>query len=452
MRRSIKQHLLIGILCLGIVFALGWFSERFQHQFDVTANQRNTLTPSSVASVQALPGPTEIIAVMGPNATARNAVTSLVQRYQAHTPDLSLSFINPDTNPAEARGLNAAPGGELIIRNGTNERRLQAVSERALTGVFRQLSSEGNQTVAFITGHDERSPLLSTNADWGLVTNAMARIGVDIIEHSLVTDPRLPDSLDLVVIADPRRPYFPGEIASINEWLQRGGNLLWLQETDTHGATGAGLQRFADEFGIKSLPGRVIDAASQQLVQGSPTFVVLDRFIPHPTTRQLTNPVLLPESQAFEVTPLAGQDLAVLLQTPESSWTEMGALEGEVSFDENTDEVAGPLILGVSIERKINDRDQRVVIIGDADFGASAYLGNGGNLAMIESLFLWLGGNAAALEFVTTPALDAELQLTNAQIITLTLGFLVTLPVALLGVAGFAAWRRRPPSASTANT
>ena len=448
MRRSIKQHLLLGALCLGIVFALGWFSERYSYQFDVTANQRNSLTSSSIASVQALPGQTEIIAVMGPNANARNAVTSLVQRYQVHAPNLDLTFINPDTNPAEARSLNAAPGGELIIRNGANERRLQAVSERALTGVFRQLSSEGNQTVAFITGHDERSPLLSTNSDWGLTTNALARIGVDIIEHSLVTDPRLPDTLDLVVIADPRRPYFPGEIASINEWLQRGGNLLWLQETDTHGTTGAGLERFADEFGIKSLPGRVIDAASQQVVQGSPTFVVLDRFVPHPTTRQLTNPVLLPEVQAFSVTPLAGQELSVLLQTPESSWTELGALEGNVGFDENTEEVAGPLILGVSVEREINGRDQRVVIIGDADFGASAYLGNGANLAMIESLFLWLGGNAAALEFVTEPAVDADLQLTNSQIVSLTVSFLVVLPLILLTMAGVAAWRRRPPAAN----
>jgi len=413
------------------------------------SHQRNTLTAASVGAVQALPGGTEITAVMGPNPTAREAVTSLVQRYQTHAPGLTLSFINPDTNPAEARALNAAPGGELIIRNGSNERRLQAVSERALTGVFRQLASEGNTRVAFITGHDERSPLLGTNSDWGLVTDAMAKIGVDIVEHSLVTDPRLPDELDLVVIADPRRPYFPGEIASIDEWLQRGGNLLWLQETDTHGQTGAGLQRFADEFGIRSLPGRVIDAASQQLVQGSPTFVVLDRFVPHPTTRQLTNPVLLPEAQAFEVTPLAGQDTAVLLKTPDASWTELGALEGEVGFDENTAEVAGPLILGVSIERRMNDRDQRVTIIGDADFGASAYLGNGANLALIESLFLWLGGNAAALEFVTKPAVDAELSLNNTQIIALTASFLIAIPVTLLGIAGFAAWRRRAPATSS---
>jgi len=449
MRRSIKQHVFIGALCLGIAIALGWFSERYSYQFDITANKRNTLTPSSIASVQALSEQIEIIAVMGPNVNARQAVTSLVQRYQTHAPNLSLSFINPDTNPAEARGLNAAPGGELIIRNGSNERRLQAVSERALTGVFRQLGSQGNQTVAFITGHDERSPLLSTNTDWGLVTDAMARIGVDIVEHSLVTDPRLPDTLDLVVIADPRRPYFPGEIASINEWLQRGGNLLWLQETDTHAATGAGLQRFADEFGIKSLPGRVIDAASQQLVQGSPTFVVLDRFIPHPITRLLTNPVLLPEAQAFSVTPLAGQELKVLLQTPEASWTELGELEGEVGFDDDSDEVAGPLILGVSVEREINGRDQRVIIIGDADFGTSTYLGNGANLAMIESVFLWLGGNAKALEFVTTPAVDADLQLTNKQIIALTACFLVVLPLVLLSVAGFTAWRRRAPAANT---
>lgn len=446
MRRSIKQHVFLGVLVAGIVLAMGWFSERYTHQVDVTANQRNTLTDASVASAQALPGYTNIIAVMGPSANARDAVTSLVQRYQAHAPNIQLRFVNPDTNPAEARALNAAPGGELIVRNGNNERRLQAVSERALTGVFRQLTSEGNQTIAFITGHDERSPLLTTNSDWGDVTNALARVGVNIIDYSLVTHPSITDDIDLVVIADPKRPYFPGEVASINDWIQRGGSLLWLQEDDTHSQTGAGLERFADEFGIRSIPGRVIDAASQQLVQGSPTFVALDRFIPHPTTRQLTSPILLPEAQAFQVTPLAGQETAILLQTPDASWTELGALEGEVGFDENSAEVAGPLILGVSIERQINNRDQRIIVIGDADFGASAFLGNGSNLAFIESLFLWLGGNAAALEFVTSPAVDAELDLSNQQIISLSIGYLVVLPLSLLVIAVFAVWRRRPPA------
>jgi len=143
---------------------------------------------------------------------------------------------------------------------------------------------------------------------------------------------------------------------------------------------------------------------------------------------------------------LAGQKTAVILQTPDASWTELGALEGEVRFDENTDEVAGPLVLGVSIERTINDREQRVVIIGDADFAATAYLGNGANLALVESIFLWLAGNAAALEFVTQPAVDAQLSLDNRSIISLTVAYLAVIPLSLLAMAGVAAWRRRPPA------
>ena len=147
------------------------------------------------------------------------------------------------------------------------------------------------------------------------------------------------------------------------------------------------------------------------------------------------------------MTPLAGQNTAALLQTPNASWTETGTLEGEVIYNENTAEVAGPLILGVSIERKINEREQRIIIIGDADFGAGSFVGNGSNLAFIESLFLWLGGNAAALEFVTSPAIDAQLDLNKQHIISLSIGFLLVLPLCLFGVAGFAVWRRREPAA-----
>ncbi|MEE9320854.1 MAG: GldG family protein [Granulosicoccus sp.] len=443
MQRSITFHALLSILVITIVLALGWFATRLNLSFDVTANDRNTLSPASVRAVESLTTPVDIIAVLGPVKSQRDAVTALIARFQAYKPDLSLQFVNPETDPAAARELNAAPEGELILRGNQREQRLQTVSERSVVGALRQLAREGERQIRFITGHDERSPTMMTNTDWGLIAEHMASIGYVSEELSLVSEPQIGEQVDLLVIAAPVRPYFPGEIASLTEYLSRGGNLLWMQETPMQGETGAGLERLSTEFGIDTLPGVVIDTASQTLDAASPDFVLLDRFPAHPATAALANPVLLPQAQALAVTPLAGQDLLPLLQTPESSWTETGTLKGEMRFDENSAEVAGPLMLGVTIERKIDKKIQRIAVLGDADFAASQFLGNGGNKALAEALLVWLAGDIDALAFVTTPPPDSQLNLGNKSIVILSAVLLVALPLALLTIALTVRLRRR---------
>jgi len=271
----------------------------------------------------------------------------------------------------------------------------------------------------------------------------LASIGLISREQSLVGEPYISDDTDLVVIAAPDRPYFPGEIASLNDYLQRGGNLLWLSEIASDSPTGPGLSFLSDYLGIDMLPGTVIDTASQALDADSPDFVLLDRFPEHEVTSALTSPVLLPQAIALSVTPLAGQVTRALLQTPESSWTETNALSGAIQFDENSKEVAGPLMLGVTVERQLSEDVQRVAVIGDADFASSQFVGNGGNQSFMESLTLWLTGDAKALEFVSQRAPDSELQLSNKAIIGLTLVYLAALPVLLLITAAIVRWRRR---------
>lgn len=443
MKRSARLHIILSILLTGIILSLGWLAIRFDTAFDITANDRHSLTPTTHKVLRSINTPVELIAILGPDKAQRNGVESLVARFQAIKPDLDLRFINPETDPAAARALNAAPGGELILRTADREQRLQNLSERSLVNSLRQLTQDGNRDIVFISGHDERSPLRDTNDDWSTMAQRLASVGLVSRELSLVSQPYLDDSIDLLVIAAPKRPYFPGEIASINDYISRGGNLLWLSEIPSDSPSGPNLQLIADNLGITTLPGTVIDTASQALDTATPDFVLLDRFPTHPVTSVLRNPVLLPQARAIAVTPLAGQTTLPLLQTPDSSWTETGELSGAITFDSNTNEVAGPLLLGITIERALGEGQQRFAVIGDADLGASQFVGNGANQAFLETLFLWLTGDADALEFVTQRAPDSELSLNNTAIIGLSVLYLAGIPTLLLLIAVIIRWRRR---------
>lgn len=441
--RSSRLHTVLSVLLICITLAVGWLSQRVTLGVDLTANARNSLSDTSESVLRAIKTPVEIIAVIGPDQQQRDAISTLVSRLQDIKPDVQLQFINPETDPAAARVLNATTGGELILRTAGRERRLKNLSERSITSSLRHLNREEDRTIAFLTGHDERSPTRISNQDWSTVASRLDAIGLVSRELSLVSEPYIDDTIDLLVIAAPRRKYFPGEVASLDSYLNRGGNLLWLSEGSSNSASGPGLQLLADTLGVDTLPGVVIDTNSQALAADSPDFVLLDRFPTHPVTQTLVSPVLLPQAAALAVTPLAGQTTLPLLQTPTSSWTETGTLSGAISFDENTVEVAGPLLLGVTIERQLAQGTQRVAVIGDADFGSSQFIDNGGNQNFIEALMLWLTGEFNALEFGTQSAIDSTLTLSNNSIVLLSAVYLAGLPLLLLSTAILVRWRRR---------
>ena len=441
--RSSRLHTVLSVLLVCITLAAGWLSQRVTQGFDVTANARNSLSESSEQVLRAIDTPVEIIAVIGPSQQQREAISTLVNRLQEIKLDVTLRFINPETNPAAAQALNVTTGGELILRTAGRERRLHNLSERNITSSLRHLNREEDRDIVFLTGHEERSPTSVSNHDWSTVATRLDAIGLVSRELSLVSEPTIDSSIDLVVIAEPKRPYFPGEVASLSRYLSQGGNLLWLSEGDSNAATGPGLQLLADTIGVDTLQGVVIDTNSQALAADSPDFVLLDRFPSHPVTQSLVSPVLLPQASALAVTALAGQTTLPLLQTPDSSWTETGALSGAIAFDENSAEVAGPLLLGVTIERTLTQGSQRIAVIGDADFASSQFIDNGGNQDFIEALMLWLTGEINSLDFATQSANDSTLALSNNAIVVISVIYLAGIPVLLLLIAGFVRWRRR---------
>lgn len=425
------------LLVVAIATALLWLNHRYFVTTDISANARHTLTSVSIKKVSELEGTLNVLAVVGPDKQQREAITTLVQRYQQYKSDIALEFINPESSPARARELEVAPGGELILQFNNRETRLQELSERRFTESLHKLSRSGERSIAFITGHGERDINRQTNNDYGFVAAELKKSGIDIQPVSLVSVPRIPDNITTVVIAAPEDKFFPGEVASVIDYVSRGGNLLWLIDDDSF----AGLKALSLELGIDLAPGVVIDASSEAWGADSPTFAVIDSYPDHPVNAGLNSPLLMPEARALMVTPLAGQISLPLLATGEDSWTETGAIAGAIGFDENTSEQRGPLVLGATIERQRGQKSQRIAVIGDADLFASTWIGNGANRDYAQRLMSWLAAADTDIGFSTPQPHDTLVSLNKPQIIGLGAGFLLALPILFL-LTGLWLWHR----------
>jgi hypothetical protein len=92
----------------------------------------------------------------------------------------------------------------------------------------------------------------------------------------LLAGHKVPEHTDLVVLASPRLALPPGASKALVDYMQNGGNLLWLTEPGNHDL---GLQPLADTLGVRVLPG-VWSTARRRAGLKDPRMIALGDYPP----------------------------------------------------------------------------------------------------------------------------------------------------------------------------
>lgn len=455
-RRTRLENALFLLLFLGIVGLLAWLSTRYSFEADWTASGRNTLSEASSTLLAELTDPITITSYAAEEGNVRQAVTELVGKYQRYKTDVSLAFINPDLHPAKVRELGIRINGELVVEYQGRSENLQQLSEQGLTNSLQRLARSGERWLVFLEGHGERKPQGTANHDLTQWSQHLSNKGFKIQSHNLVKNPQLPANTRVLILASPQLNLLPGEVAMITQFVEAGGNLLWLSDpTDeplknsNNNSTLHGLTPLATQLGIEFQAGMIVDPTTQVLGVSDPRFALVADYPAHPITQNIDNLSLFPQSHGLTVIPAVGWQSHRLLQTEVRSWSETGKLSGSLQFDAGSD-IKGPLMLGVTLSHALTDPDatvpespqQRVVVIGDGDFLSNAYLGNGANLSLGVNIINWLAHDDRLIHIPVRIRNDRTLELSSLAQGIIGIGFLLVLPL-LLGGTGFLIWWRR---------
>jgi ABC-type uncharacterized transport system involved in gliding motility auxiliary subunit len=439
------QAYIFAMLFIGVIGMLAWLSTQYVYQADWTTGARNTISDETRRLLDSMEHPVSISAFVRDEGALRDQITSLIGSYQRFKDDITLEFINPDREPARVRELGIASGGEIVIRYLDRSENIQTLSEQQLSNALLRLTRQEERWVVFLTGHGERRPVGETNHGLGIFTRELERKGFNVQTVNLA-ESEIPTNTNLLVLASPRVDLLTGEVSKLQRYLEQGGNLLWLAEPgELHG-----LEPLAEQLDISLLPGMVVDANSQMFGVENPAFVVVAGYPHHEITSEMNSVTVYPEAAALEINDSGRWNITPLLTTLERSWTELSEIAGNIQFDSDTDERAGPLDIGVALTRGRADESgaslpmQRIVIIGDGDFLSNTYLGNAGNLGLGLKIVQWLSHDDAALNISIKSAPDTSLVLGKIAQAVIGLGFLFGLPLLLL-VTGILIWllRRR---------
>ena len=426
------------VLLLTVVGLLLWLSRDVHRQFDWTHNHRNTLSEASRTLLATLDKPLHVTAYARDTEGVRRNIGELVARYQRYKKDIVLEYVNPDTDPARVRDAGVRLDGELVVGYNGRTENLSQLTEEAFTNVLVRLGRGGERWVIFVSGHGERSPDRQANFDLSSWAAQLTKRGLKTRSLALAGRNAIPQNTSVLVIASPRAKYLASEVKQIEQYLARGGNLLWLAEPGPL----QGLERVAESLGVEFQRGVVVDPASQSLTGTAANFIVITRYGTHPAVQGFELMSLFPEAVGLSVQPPKGWEQRVILDSAPDAWLETGASTGKIRFDPGQD-IHGPINIAVSLTRSLEGRQQRVAVIGDGDFLSNTFLGNGGNLELGLNLVNWLGNDDAYINVPASTAPDMNLTLTRSIQIAIVLGFLVLLPVGLLTGGVTVWWRRR---------
>jgi ABC-type uncharacterized transport system involved in gliding motility auxiliary subunit len=441
---------LITLVLLCLLGTLAWLSTRYSAETDITKNSSNSLSQASQKLLDSLPDKIQLTAYIKKDPALRSQIAQLINRYKRHKADLTLTFIDPDSQPEKVRELNIEATGAIIVEYQGRTEKLNFIDESSLTNALLQLANADERWVTFLTGHGERAPDGIANFDLGQFGKELDRRKIKAQPINLTTMPVIPDNSALLVITAPSVPLLASEIEQIKRYIRQGGNLLLLTDPGNHY-----LDPFLQTLGLRQLPGTLVDSSSKLYGINDPSFVLTSEYITHPVTQGFQTITLYPVTAALETSEETDFQPVALFKSAINSWTETGPIAGKILFDADGEEKQGPLAFAYALTRDLDKNpstssgqvqgkpfEQRIVVVGDGDFLSNAYIGNVGNLDIGLRMINWLIHDDRFIDIPAKIATDKSLQLSQISVGVIGFGFLVVIPLLLMGT-GFYIWRKR---------
>lgn len=219
---------------------------------------------------------------------------------------------------------------------------------------------------------------------------------------------RVPADADALIVAGPRRTLASEERGAIEEFLSRGGRLLFMAPPD--GETG--LETIVDHWGVRVTP---FIAVTPHTMFGQDAVIM--RYGDHPATRNFKNtatifaaPRCIVAGQRTDTNGVDRTRVTFIALTGSDGWAEATPLP-PYRFDAAMD-LPGPVAVAATAERgggasaDVAFRPTRIAVFGEVAFAANELLGarSGANRDLLLNILNWLTDTNMA----TAPSTDGE--------------------------------------------
>lgn len=377
-------------------------------------------------------------------------------------------------------------------------------SETEVAAAMLRLQQADLPLIAFVTGNLERAMDKSGDRDYETLTNlpswrhSLINQGFNVTSINLERE-EIPGNVSALVLADPRVKLSNPEKEKLDRYIAEGGNMVIAGEPVEEGSESA-LAPILDELGIMFNSGMIIQASEdntpdfvQAYVQeeAGPFYKLLERVVEDSIRMTMPGVATIQyskENNPYEIVPLVesdgkttwnrtspidldakisariaqneeyednsgetgGQGHMLIVSGTQGSDSDANEPDesdtlGVVTFRPEQGDIRGPLTTTVALTRSVNDKEQRIVIAGDADFLSNKEIGRGGtsNFIFSTSLFRWLSYGEYPVDTSRPESKDKTVSLTLDEAKTQRVIFQWVLPGLVLVFGAVVLIRRK---------
>lgn len=328
-------------------------------------------------------------------------------------------------------------------------------SETEVSAALKRLQGARMPKIIFLMGNLQRDINKIGEREYRILTNlktfrsSLINQGFDVDTLALNTQD-IPKDITALVLADPKVKLSQNELDKLRQYIDGGGNMLIAGEPGKQEI----LNPLLLKLGVQLREGILVQSSRElqpELLTPYLTAACATFFPPLTHAHHDSAKVSMPgtsvlsyaDTGAFKILPLLTTDPAV-------SWLKKGKLvsdSAEVKFNEEEGDERKSFPVALGLTRTINKKEQRIVVLGDADFMSNAELNRFNmrniNFMFTTGLFSWLNEGAFPIDSSRPPKKDINVTVTKEHVKLLRIIYIWVLPGLLLAAGAILLLRRK---------
>jgi ABC-2 type transport system permease protein len=279
--------------------------------------------------------------------------------------------------------------------------------EQQVAAAVKRLLQDRMPKNIFLTGNLERSIYKSGEREYSAHSIAkdgrMSLINLGFDSDSLCIDTQeIPSDIATLVLADPKTALSATAVEKINRYISNGGNMLIFGEPGKQQL----LNPLLKQLGVQLMDGTLIEVSKDEMphmvrpgatamathLSEDPALIALRGMQTEGKNMGLLMPgvtgISTEDSSTFKAAPL-------LTTVPGNVWLKAGAVVTDSTppvFNPQEGDTRQPFYAtAVALTRKVNNKEQRIVVCADADFMSNLRQGGG---FLGRNLYSWMVNGA----------------------------------------------------------
>lgn len=328
-------------------------------------------------------------------------------------------------------------------------------SEREITATLKKLSN-APYTIGFLTGHNERAISNNSQQGYNFIAQdkhhrySLITQGFNVKEIDLNKCENIGDDIKILVIADPTNALSTSEMQKIDDYISKGGDMLLLSD-EGHSNI---VNPVANKLGLQFEEGVllhnsdmmdnnfIISKFTNESAQISDLLADMAKWDSRLSSPRATAISRSANKSDFTLTPL------LETATPNTWLDKDFSYENVPSIDINKGEKTDIYNIMWAASRTVNDKEQRIIIAGDADFMNQTELSSNRetfrscNLSATMEIFKWLSHDEYPIDIERPSCTDNTFKIKTKDLFPVKVLFYAILPAIMLLIA-FGMWLKR---------